>query len=165
MDAYVEVWEGTECKSFCPNGYEMLHPPGTWMCTVPPEAPLTPYCCIFTESPSHRHDQLLAPCPAPLPSGEWKFQVSNQGVIFLWPAPTQEPRRVATLGQKMPLELLSLREITKVLGTLTQELGAETNMYFLLSQSELHWFSDVTLPLHSLVRFFPFRNSLTCTRE
>lgn len=39
----VKVWEGTKCKSFSPNGYELVHSPGTWMCTpLSPEAPFTP---------------------------------------------------------------------------------------------------------------------------
>lgn len=81
---------------------------------------------IFLETLSHRHDWLLTPSSAPLPSPEdgewsWKFQASKHDLEF--PVNQSPSRSYLRAHQELPCEnKRCIREIPRDLGTLYQEL-------------------------------------------
>lgn len=117
---------------------------------------------MFIKASLHRHDWSFVPFPAsPLlcrkaGRGNWNFQASIHSMFFLGSQPpSRGPPRVTSLEQKHPYQpghfkgfgrLVSdspiTKEIKKILGALSQESGAETNVcvyiyMFLLIVSQL----------------------------
>lgn len=94
---------------------------------------------FFMTVSSCRWDWLLTHSPAPLPSLEvevwyWKFQASNQSLVFLTTTPITKPSmgppRVISLEQRT---LLSLREFRGILGAvLCQKRETKTRCIFLI---------------------------------
>lgn len=92
------------------------------------EAPWNPCYWNFMEASSRKHGQLLTPFSAVPPCLENERWAENCKLLmmawsFWWPAPTQEPPRVTSLAQKMPLVLLSLRKLQGLWGALCQKPG------------------------------------------
>lgn len=67
-DTKREIWENLKCRSFFPwRGRWHPHGVDTFSNL---EALRTPHYWGFTKAFSHKHDQLLTPCPATIPSME-----------------------------------------------------------------------------------------------
>ena len=91
-----EVWKGLECRSFRPHGTGRQHPPDVDVFINLEVLRTLCYWC-FMEVFSNRHDQLLTPFPAPLPSlQKWEWGGAENTKLltmacFLWTIPMEEP--------------------------------------------------------------------------
>lgn len=99
MRRYIsEVRKYPECREFCACGVGRCRPPRTRMC-LPMWKLLEPHTIgILMDISPYSHDWLCTPILASLLSLEnerwgWKFQASEQGLVFWWPAPSWEPSR------------------------------------------------------------------------
>ena len=92
-------------------------------------------------APSHRHDQLIIPSPAPLPSlknAEWGFSTSS---FLSWldvsgdQSPSWSPPRVTSLEQQMLLVILIFRKL-KASRSFMPETVCVCVLYFHLIERE-----------------------------
>ena len=82
----------------------------------------------FMEDSPYRHDQSLAPFPAPLPSGEWGHGAENLQLLIkalsFWSlVPIQQTTRSPPLEQK---SIVNTQETPRDLGTPCQEQESKT---------------------------------------
>ena len=98
MERYIcKVWDGPECKNFCPSRVGVHHPPGMWICSSIWKHFKPHTMGIFMDESPHKHDW-LTPFLAPLPSLEkwgwdWNFQDSNHVLVTVVTTPIQESSR------------------------------------------------------------------------
>ena len=112
----------------------MCHPPSTWMCSHTRKLPEPHTLGIVMEASSSRHDWSLTKSAAllsfPFMEDEGRIESSKLLIMaccFWWTDLTQEPTEHCPIRTK---DTPITQEIRRVLGALCQELGAETNMYF-----------------------------------
>lgn len=128
-DAQSQVWEGPEHGSFCPRGAG-VHPSGYMAVLSHLGAQRTPYSWGVAEDSSRRRGPPFSPFPAP--STLWRVGRRDENskllitaLSFWWPASSQESTQSRLSRTK---DGPVTQEITRGVGALCREPGAETNM-------------------------------------
>lgn len=78
-----KVWEGLECRSFCPCGAGMYHPPSELICSSAQEPLGTHGSGIFTEASAYWYDQLVTLSPVSPDCPGWrKGRAESSGLLL-----------------------------------------------------------------------------------